>query len=172
MPCQEYPASVNAFEDGSANATGVHTIYHPIAALTHPRANEVLAFWNARPSDGILIGRDVPSRAIATLLSHVIVHEPIDGGADLKVKVAGTAMRRRFGDEITRKTLSDLFPGPDFHDRLKSVLAAIDENAPQFADCQLSNGSMKMLHTELAILPVLAPDRVTKWGLTFALFFN
>ena len=161
-----------AFEIAGKNATGIHTVYRPIDALTHPKSAEVQAFWDARPVDGIVIGRDVPSRIIASLLSHIIVHEPINGGGNLKVRIAGTAMRRRFGDDITRKTLSDLFPGPDFQDRLKSVLTAIETGAPQFADCHLSNGSFEILHSELEILPVFARDRISKWAMTVVLFFD
>ena len=151
---------------------GIHTEYRPIAALTHPEAAKILAFWDARPADGLVIGRDVPSRAIASVLSHIIVHEPINGGSDLKVRVAGTAIRKRFGRDITGETLSKLFPTPSFPVRLKSVLTAIDTGTPQFADCQLSTGSLEILHSELVILPIFAPDRVSKWTMTVVFFFN
>jgi hypothetical protein len=114
----------------------------------------------------------VPSRAIASLLSYVIVHEPINGGSDLKVRIAGTAVRRRFGRDITGDTMSKLFSTNTFPDRLKSVLTAIETGTPQFADCQLSNGSLDILHSELVILPVLARDRASKWALTIVFFFN
>jgi hypothetical protein len=152
--------------------TGIHSEYQPIAAPTHPQAGSALAFWDARPADGIIIGRDVPSRAIASMLSTIIVHEPINGGSNLKVRVAGTAIRRRFGRDVTGSTLSELFPTPAFPSRLKSVLTAIETNAPQFADCQFNNGSLGILHSELVILPIFAPDRVSKWGLSFVFFFN
>jgi hypothetical protein len=106
------------------------------------------------------------------LLSHVIVQEPINGGNDLKVRVAGTAVRRRFGRDITGDIMSNLFQAPTFPARLKSVLTAIETGAPQFADCQLSNGSLEILHSELVILPILAPDRVSKWAMTVVFFLN
>ncbi|HEY0281000.1 MAG TPA: PAS domain-containing protein, partial [Rhizomicrobium sp.] len=105
-------------------------------------------------------------------LSRVIVHEPIVGGSDLKVRVAGTAIRRRFGRDVTGETMSNLFPADSFPARFKSVLTAIETGAPQFAECQLSTSSFEILRSELVILPVLAPDRVSKWAMTFALFFN
>jgi hypothetical protein len=166
------PSESSILDDANNEGSGIRTEYRPIDAPVHPQAEKVLAFWNARPADGIIVGRDVPSRAIASLLSHVIVHEPINGGSDLKVRVAGTAVRRRFGRDITGETMSNLFPPAGFPDRLKSVLAAIETGAPQFADCQLSNGSFDILHSELVILPILAPDRVTKWALTVVFFFN
>jgi hypothetical protein len=159
-------------EDANSGSAGIQTEYRPIAAPVHPEAAKALAFWDARPADGIVIGRDVPSRAIASMLSHIIVHEPINGGSDLKVRVAGTAIRKRFGRDITGETLSRLFPTPAFPHRLKSVLTAIETGAPQFADCQLSTGSLEILHSELVILPVFAPDRVRKWTLSIVFFFN
>ena len=166
------PSDSSIFEDASKENSGIDSEYRSITTPAHPQAAKVLAFWDARPADGIIIGRDVPSRAIASLLSHVIVHEPINGGSDLKVRVAGTAVRRRFGRDITGENMSKLFPAQTFPDRLKSVLTAIETGAPQFADCHLSNGSFEILHSELEILPVLARDRISKWAMTVVLFFD
>jgi PAS domain len=150
----------------------IRSVYRPITGLSNPEAGKALAFWESRPSDGIIVGRDLPSRAIAGLLNRIIVHEPINDNSDLKVRVAGVAIRRRFGSDITGMTLSQLFPTPDFPERLASVLAAINLDAPQYADCVLSNGSMELLHTELVILPVFAPGHVTKWAATFCFYFD
>ena len=166
------PSDSSIFEDASKENSGIDSEYRSITTPVHPQAAKVLAFWDARPADGIIIGRDVPSRAIASLLSHVIVHEPINGGSDLKVRVAGTAVRRRFGRDITGENMSKLFPALTFPDRLKSVLTAIETGAPQFADCHLSNGSFEILHSELEILPVFARDRISKWAMTVVLFFD
>ena len=153
-------------------AGGIVSVYRPISELTHPVAQKAMAFWNKRPADGLVLGRDIPSRAIADLLKRIIVHEPIDGGRDLKVRLAGGAIRQRFGREITGATLSQLFPTSDLPIRLQSVMTAINEGIPQFADCALSGGSMQMLHTELVILPVFAPNQTSKWAMTVCCFFE
>ncbi len=158
--------------DPCAASPGVRSAYKPIMELTHPLKDKVLAFWHDRPVDGIVIGRDVPSRVIASLLSRVIVHEPIDGDRDLKVGVAGGGIVRLFGTDIPGKTMSELFPTPDFAERRESVLKAIREGTPQYADCVLSAGNIEMLHTELVILPVYAPNHVDVWGMTVCCFFN
>jgi len=165
-------SDINLFEDANSGRHGICTEYEAIAAPTHPDAAKALAFWQARPADGIIIGRDLPSRAIASLLSHVIVHEPIDGGNDLKVRLAGTAVRRRFGRDITGCTLSELFPTDSFTYRLRSVMMAIETGEPQYADCQISNGNLDLLHSQLLILPVLSADRANKWAMTVVFFFN
>jgi hypothetical protein len=152
--------------------SGVVSVYRPITELTHPMAQKAMAFWGGRPADGLVIGRDIPSRAIAELLKRIIVHEPIDDGRDLKVRLAGGAIRRRFGREITGETLSQLFPTPDLPTRLRSVMTAINEGIPQFADCVLRGGSMELIHTELVILPVFAPNQTSKWAMTVCCFFE
>ena len=82
-----------------------------VDALEHWLAPEALDFWEHRPADGIMIGRDVPSRAIARLLNRVIIYEPIDDYRDMKVRLAGVALRRRFDQDVTGLKMSDLF-GP------------------------------------------------------------
>lgn len=159
-------------EQSCANNSSINSIYRKIRLLTHPVAKQALQFWAARPRDGIVIGRDVPSRSIANLLSRVIVHEPIKGGTDAKVRLAGMGIRHRFGDDITGMTMSALFPTPDFPNRLESVMKAIRDDAPQYADCTLSNGVLDILHTELMIVPAVAPNRTAIWTITFCFFFN
>ena len=59
---------------------------------THPKAIRLLEFWNERAVDGIVIGRDVPSRKIADLLSHISIGEPIEGGTDFRIRLAGSSL--------------------------------------------------------------------------------
>lgn len=158
--------------DSCASGSDIQSIYRPVTALTHPLADKVLAFWRDRPVDGIVIGRDVPSRAIAPLLSRVIVHEPIEDGRDFKVRVAGSTISHRFGLDITGRTMSELFPTSDLKDRRDSLLTAIAEGTPQYADCMLNSGRRTVLHTELAILPVYAPNHIDVWAMTICCFFD
>jgi len=151
---------------------GLVSAYRPITELKHPLARKAMAFWDSRPADGLELGRDVPSRAIADLLKRIIVHEPIEGGRDLKVRLAGSAIRQRFGREITGANLSQLYPTPDLADRLRSVMTAIEEGRPQCADCALTGGFTEVVHTELVIMPVFAPNRVAAWAMTFCCFFG
>ncbi len=158
--------------DSCPPGSGVCSLYRPIENLTHPLADRVLAFWRDRPVDGIVIGRDVPSRAIASLLSRIIVHEPIDDGRDFKVRVAGSATSHRFGLDITGKTMSELFPTPDLLARRESVLQAMREGTPQFADSVLAFETGEKQHAELAILPVYAPNHIDVWAMTVCCFFD
>jgi hypothetical protein len=152
---------------GSGSA-GIFCGYRPKAAPSHPQAAQALAFWQARPADGIVIGRDVPSRAIAAQLNRIMVQEPIAGGRDLKVRLAGNVVRERFGLELTGKSVSDLFP--DSAERIALAMTAIATGEPRFADSILGNGSLEVVHSEHIILPVFAPNYADKWAMTICCF--
>ncbi|MDE2283721.1 MAG: hypothetical protein KGK33_03795, partial [Hyphomicrobiales bacterium] len=57
-------------------------------------------------------------------------------------------------------------------ERLRSVLTAIEQDAPQFADCIVGKHPMNLLHTELLIMPVTPADRTGKWAITFCVYFD
>jgi hypothetical protein len=148
----------------------VQSGFRPKAAPVHPLAALALAFWQARPADGIVIGRDVPSRAIASQLNRIVVHEPVEDGRDFKVRLTGNVVRERFGRDMTGKTVAELFPDPAA--RIALLMTAIATGAPCFADCVLSNGRMEVIHSEHIILPVFAPNHADKWAMTVCCFFG
>jgi hypothetical protein len=153
-----------------SGSVGLHCDYRPKAAPSHPLAAQALAFWQARPADGIVIGRDVPSRAIAAQLNRIIVQEPLDGGRDLKVRLTGNVVRERFGLEMTGKSVSQLFP--DSAVRIALAMTAIATGEPCFADSILGNGRLEVIHSEHIILPVFAPNHADKWAMTLCCFFG
>ena len=146
--------------------------YRLVAAANHPKAQQLLAFWEARPADGIVIGRDVPSRAIANILNNITIYEPVNGGSDLKVRVAGTSIRRRFNREVTGMLMSELFPPDEFREHLETTLANIKSGTATIVDSHLINGAVEKMHLEVVVLPVFAPDRVSKWVLTGLFYFS
>ncbi|MDE2267165.1 MAG: PAS domain-containing protein [Alphaproteobacteria bacterium] len=139
--------------------------YQVVAAASHPQAQKLLAFWSERPPDGIVIGRDVPSRPIAAILSNVTIYEPIDGGRDCRVRLAGASIRRRFGRDITGLLMSQLFPPNEFRDHLETAIADLEAGKATIVDSRLSSGAIERMHLEAVILPVVAPDRISKWVL-------
>ncbi len=145
-----------------AGADALQDEYRIIAPPAHPQAQKLLVFWNARPSDGIIIGRDVPSRSIANILSNVTIDEPVNGGLDCRVRLAGESIKRRFGRGITGMLMSELFPPNDFRGHLDDAFANIEAGMATVIDSRLSNWPVEKMHLEVVILPVLAPDRVSK----------
>ena len=146
--------------------------YAIVASPTHPDAQELLAFWNARPADGIVIGRDVPSRKIANLLSHIAIYEPVRERRDFKVRLAGNSVRGRFGGDIKGKLMSELFDAGAFHHHVSKTLEVLDNDAPMILDSHLVSGVVEKLHTEVVIMPVWPSDRSSKWVLAGFFYFN
>jgi hypothetical protein len=145
--------------------------YRVVDALRHPDAITALRFWARRPPDGLMIGRDVPSRAIARLLSHVAVYAPLPDGSDAKVHLAGSALRRRFGRDITGLMMSEVFIPEDFKVRMAAVNSVVGRGEPRLAEITHHAGDIEVLRLELLLLPVTAPNGIDRWALGFALYF-
>ncbi len=158
--------------DDHAGTADIRDHYRTLEAPTHPKARRLMEFWQANATNGIVIGRDVPSRAISELLSSIAIFEPVDGGSDYRARLAGESVRRRFSRDITGKLLSELFPAEDFHDHLNANNAHVLSGTPQIIDSRLTNGAVEQMHLEVVILPVLAPDRASKWLLVGLFYFS
>lgn len=156
---------VDWIENGEA-----HSRYERMDVLTHPQAQIVKRFWDNRPSDGIVVGRDIPSRPIARLLSHIIIYQPLVSG-DLKVHLAGTAIRCRFARDITGDAMSDLFGPEDYPVRYRAVMDVIELGEPRGACITHTAGGIEVFRLELVTLPVWSPDHSEKWAASFSFYF-
>ncbi len=145
--------------------------YRIIDTLTHPDASTALRFWARRPHDGLMIGRDVPSRAIARLLSHVIVYAPNEDGSDAVVHLAGSGLRMRFGRDVTGLKLSQIFVPEDFRVRLEALHDVITRGEPRLAEIIHHTSDIELLRVELLTMPVTAPNGIDRWVLAFAFYF-
>jgi hypothetical protein len=152
--------------------SGLQDAYTVLAAPMHPDSRKLIEFWEAHRSDGIVIGRDVPSRTIAGLLSHIVIYEPVEAWNDLMVRLAGAAIRFRFGVEITGKKLSDLFGAHDFQDHLMHMRGAVEAKRPLIIESRLNSGAVEKLHSEVVIVPVLARDGVTPWVMVGIFYYD
>lgn len=145
--------------------------YRIIDTLSHPDAPTALRFWARRPHDGLRIGRDIPSRAIARLLSHVIVYAPFADGSNAMVHLAGSGLRMRFGRDITGLKLSQVFVPEDFQVRLAAINDVITRGEPRLAEIVHRASGIEVLRMEILALPVIAPNGNDRWVLTFAFYF-
>lgn len=144
----------------------------PIKAMAHPDAEMAMQFWRARPADGIHIGRDVPSRSIARLLSRIAVCEPLPDGSDYRVHLAGSTINQRIGYDIAGAYISEIFDDPsEFCVRLKGLNEALDSGEPRMMRIIHRAGSVELLRHEIVVLPVTAPNGKDRWALVFAFYF-
>lgn len=157
--------STECFQNPEAKSS-----YRVVRSLTHPMSAAALRLWQQRPADGIVIGRDVPSRAVARLLSGIVVYRPVNGGRDLLVHLAGDSIRLRFNADITGRLYSQMFTPAEFPIRFHTIMEALEYDEPRMASVSHSNGTLEILRLELLILPAWSPDRSERWPLVFCFY--
>lgn len=143
-----------------------------IETVIDPDAEIALRFWRERPSDGIRVGRDVPSRAIARLLSRVAICEPTPDGGDYRMRLVGSVIHQRLGCDVTGVTISEIYDEPsEFKLRFNGLKDAIDTGEPRLTRVVYRAGSVELMGYELVVLPVTAPNGIDRWALVFAFYF-
>jgi hypothetical protein len=144
-----------------------------IAEPVHFGARLLFDVWRKqRAADGFVVGRDVPSRALASVLRNLVLYEPLDGGRDFGVRLAGSALIRRFGCDITGLKLSELFNPESFANYRAAMMDVVTKDAPIDLDVTLTAKGRTQLHFEVLGLPVLAADRSTVWVLGGLFYYD
>jgi len=148
--------------------------YVQVPAPRHPEAMELLDYWRevTARGDGFIIGRDIPARPIARLLKSVLIDEPLPDGSDVRVRLAGTAVRRRFGADVRGTLHSQLFSAADFRHHLAAVQEVVRTGKPHVIDSSLRRGALEELHTEVILLPILDRDARTPLLLVGLFYFT
>jgi hypothetical protein len=142
----------------------------PLAAPVHFGARLLFEYWEERAAHGgIVIGRDVPSRKLSSILRNLAVYEPLEG--DFRVRLAGAAFLRRFGRDVGGARLSELFDGRAFERRRDNLLEILRTGQPAIHDVQVPQRKRAPLHFEALALPALSPTRTTGW-LLGGMFFH
>lgn len=138
----------------------------------HPGAQLTLAAWQScAEKGGFVIGRDIPSRRLSGVLRNLAIYQPLEGGKDFRVRLAGTAFYRRFGRDITGQRFSELFEPDVFEARRDALLNVLWTGRPACVDVERVQGTRAQVHFELLLLPVLAADGRTPWALS-GMFFH
>jgi PAS domain len=124
-----------------------------------------LTFQNWREkhqNGGFVVGRDLPSRALAGVLRNLAIYEPVEGGTDFRLRVAGTGLVRRYGCDVTGLLLSQIYEPRAFETQLK-CMAKVRDGQPFFADVRMSHGRRVELQYESLLLPALSTDLTQSW---------
>jgi len=144
-----------------------------LAKPVHYGSRLMFDYWTDRAADGgLVVGRDVPSRALSPIMRNLAVYEPVDGAADFQVRLAGAIYLRRHNRDITGERLSKLFAGASFERRIAALREVLGGAGPLFHDIEVPQHARAPLRFEAAALPVLAPDRETRWLLCGMFFHN
>jgi hypothetical protein len=141
------------------------------ASPVHRGARTLLEVWRARESEGrFVVGRDVPSRSLARVLSGLALYEPLYTG-DFRVRLAGHALRRRFGRDVTGETLSRLMDEAQFSRHAAQMHMLLQTGRPLIVEVRMHEEGRLRLCYELVALRVFAPDVRTPWVLS-GIFFH
>ena len=148
--------------------TQTHTLR---PAPVHRGARLLLETWRAREAeDRFTVGRDVPSRALARVLSGLVLYEPLRTG-DFRVRLAGHASRRRFGRDVTGESLSRLMDTEQFARQAAPMRALLATGEPMVMEVRVTEDDRLTLCYEQVMLRVFAPDGKTPWVLS-GMFFH
>lgn len=151
--------------DVDPHARGFEEVRTPLPAPVHFGARLLFNHWSEKQEKGgMIVGRDIPSRELSTTLRNLALCEPIAGGSDFRVRLAGSAYLRRFGRDVTGLALSDLFEGAAFERHRKELADMIVSRQHFSMDVLLKKSRRDTLHYEVLGLPVLNETGL-RWAL-------
>jgi len=143
-----------------------------IAAPYHRDSAALFVYWQACIArGGLMLGRDLPAREVASLMSKLNIMEPMADG-DFRVRLAGSGLMRRFGEDVTGRMLSTLYDAQSFQNFSAGLRSALDTGVPHIVDVRIKTAAYKHLHMEYICLPVKSYDGLRDWVLTGAFYFD
>jgi hypothetical protein len=154
----------------------IRETYRKIDAPQQKPARDLVAFWQERPADGLVVGRDIPSRKMAAHLAHVLLWEPTPDGRDMLLNLAGEALRVRFGGNAIGRKFSELLDPDIVPAFLECGRSFLSEEACACFDFWLQRQNaldgVANLHFELVAFPVWSPGRLGRWILNGLYYFE
>jgi hypothetical protein len=142
------------------------------AAPLHPGAQQLLAYWNACQVDGgFVMGRDVPTRSIASLTKNLIVLEPVQDQTDFRFRLVGQALRDRFGRDVAGLLISEVYDEPTTQSFQSALRKVVDTQRPVFQVVHVTGALGDVRKPETVLLPMKAADELTSWILC-GLFYH
>lgn len=150
----------------------VREVRAPLAAPSHAGAQRLLDYWwEHQPRGGIVVGKHLPSHTLRTELKSLAIYEPVDGGREFRVRLAGTAYLRRFARETGGLRLSEFLARENLMEHRWLLANAIGMAAPLVHDVRVVVGKKTYIEFETLHLKVWAPDMRAAWALE-GLFFR
>jgi len=143
----------------------------PIVEPTHFGARLLLEhWWDRQPRGGIVMGRDLPLRSLGCILRNLAIYEPLDGGRDYRVRLAGGAFMRLFAQEISGLRISQFVASNCIDEHREELSDAYEAGAPIAHSVRIMCGEKTYAEFETLHLRILAPRGVTAWVLGSVFF--
>jgi hypothetical protein len=141
-----------------------------VQTAAHPCSIQLLAYWRECDArGGMRMGRDVPSRAIGSLLKDLCVAEPVDDWADARIRLAGSTMTEYFGRDVSGMLMSQTIKGgreSDFKLMMNGARYATANNKPGTIDHLLLDEGRVALRQEMTAVPIWSPEGDARWLVT------
>jgi hypothetical protein len=149
--------------------------YTAVDEPSHPSSRQLIAYWRkCEAKGGMRMGRDIPGRAIAPLLTYLLIFEPFPNWEDAYVRYAGFGTAKFFGRDATGLLFSDV-RADDRGGTLKRLFvearAIVAENRCLTRDHRALSGGVEIAHQEIVTFPIFGPDGKSRWILSAAFEF-
>lgn len=126
-----------------------------LPAPTHREAKALYEYWRRLESrGGLKLGRDIPARRIARLMSKLAVLEPSLTGDDFIFRLVGSGWLTRFGRDVKGEALSQIYSGENLAHYLTGLRAVLVSGFPNFVDVRTKDKAGERHHIEYAEFPV------------------
>ena len=146
--------------------------FEELPAPTQAPARKLIAYWRkCEALDGMRMGRDIPSRALASLLTHIMVFEPFANWQDAYVRYAGFGTAKYFGRDVTGLLYSELEAGDrsgTLRQLLRETRDMVAENRCRVLDHRALDSGVEVSRQELVTVPIFGPDGKRGWFLSAA----
>lgn len=139
-----------------------------IGEPVHPSSVALIECWRAHEAaGGMRMGRDIPCRSMASLLHSIVIAEPIGDWQDAHIRLAGSVLTERFGRDVTGMRINELYENDPEGGAmlLRGAKRADETRAPSLFDTRVMAGKLEVMRLEVVILPIFAPDGLTRWCL-------
>jgi hypothetical protein len=136
----------------------------------HPSGRRLIELWHAKDRE-LVVGRDLPSRPLGPLLQHLALCDYRAGRGDFRIRLAGFALVRRFGQDISQRYLGDVVSEEEHEPLYSAMMDVRDSGRALVLDTKATSQEQELLHSETTLLRVLAADRVTPLILAGMFFF-
>lgn len=109
------------------------------ATLDDPLLREIHAYWQGkRGSRRMPSRRQIDPAELLRLLPHLQISEVVDAGGSFRYRLAGTAIARAIGQDITGRAVEDVTSG-SYRDYINGLFRSVcRERAPLFAQSPLA----------------------------------
>lgn len=142
-----------------------------LANASHPGSLSLISCWKEfEAKGGMRMGRDIPSRALAKLLPHILIAEPVRQWEDARIRLAGTALIERFGRDIAGLLVTQLYAdNPEGAPLLLELgRRTVQTRQTSVLDTRIIVDDAEMMHMEMVLLPIQSKDGSEIWILVGA----